>query len=75
MAVTMKYRWRYSRRGVPHVVVKSANPRAKTGSASICYFATTNVFRVFHPWRSSIQARKDFPTLETAWAFCRELLT
>lgn len=73
----MQYRWRVSRKGVPHVLLRS-----DAGCVSMCYFRDSKIYRVFAPYpytfgkgqRYRRQTRGDFKTLEEAWRFCRDLL-
>lgn len=50
--------FRWSRRNVPHVVIPF-----KEGKASVCYFSSTDTLRLFWPYPSCTQSRKDFNTL------------
>jgi len=52
---------RFSKRGVPHLIVW-----VKNEVYSLCFFGSSKIWRLFHPYPSygSSQTRKDFLTIE-----------
>lgn len=56
--------YRVSRRGVPHVLITRGGV-----TYSVCYFKRSNLYRVFYPYGSSNQERRDFATLDDLTGF------
>ncbi len=69
---TVSYRWRYSAKGVPHVLLTNG-----VETISLCWFESAARFRLFTRYgkgRAVAQTRLDFATLCEAWLMARSIL-
>jgi hypothetical protein len=66
----IKYKWRYSRKGVPHVLITNG-----VDTLSVCYMRRKRIYRLFSDYGASVQLRTDFKTLEEAWRHARVILS